>query len=153
MNLKKAKLGLFICRILFFLWIMFARFSHTGKVCSGDFNGYDVLKKGSNFDEAFSYTYLGFPGWVMKLYIWIFMIVLMIRGTLALYLDTDWDPENADNYDDNYGRASGSFSTTYDYEANNRRSRWDNTNPQNMYDSPGGSKKDSFLSPDRNKLS
>lgn len=143
MNLKRANLALFIAKILFFVWIMMARYSHTGKVCSGDFNGYEVVKEGSNFDSAFSYTYLGFPGWVMKLYVWIFMIVLIIRGTIALYLDTDWDPEDPDNnadYDDNYGRLSGTVSTGYDYQNNHRQSfggtKWDERNHRGMFDSP-----------------
>ena len=43
-NLKIAKLVLFIARILFLIWILSSRYSHVGKICSGDYNGYDVLK-------------------------------------------------------------------------------------------------------------
>lgn len=82
----------------------------------------------------------------MKLYVWIFMCMLFFKSTLALWLGTDWDPEDYQaggaDADDNYGRASGSFSTGYDTE-NNRRSyggtaKWDERNHRGMFDSPEG---------------
>jgi hypothetical protein len=116
-NMKIANLVLFIARILFLVWILSSRYSHVGKVCSGDFNGYELLKEGSNYDKNFDYSYNSFPGFIMKLYVWIFMCMLFVKSTLALWLGTDWDPEDyqaGGNADDNYGRVSGSFSTGYD---------------------------------------
>ena len=143
-NLRIAKLALFIIRILFLVWILMNRYSHVGKVCSGDFNGYEVVKEGSNYNKDFGYTFLGFPGWVMKLYVWIFMGMLFFKSIMALYLGTDWDPEDYQaDADDNYGRASGSFTRdTDDYEVGNRHSyggtqKWDERNHRGMFDSPG----------------
>ena len=41
--IKITKMVLFVMRCFFFLWILFGRFKHTGKVCSGDYKGYDEL--------------------------------------------------------------------------------------------------------------
>lgn len=116
--IKNVRIIVFILKILFFMWIWCARYKHTGRVCSGDYNGYEQLKTGSNYDSSFDYTYLGFTGFIMKIYVLIFLLQLFIKGTIAFYLGTDKNPFNLgedtgkNNDDDNYTRMSGSYSTT-----------------------------------------
>jgi len=89
----------------------------------------------------------------MKLYVWIFMIKMFVRGTIALWLGTDWDPSNDDDDDDdNYGKVGGSFT---DNERDNNKnsvggSKWNETNHRGMFDSPEG--KNTSPSPVRNSI-
>ena len=39
--MKIGNMAVFVLKIFFFLWIMGARYAHTGRVCAGDFNGYE----------------------------------------------------------------------------------------------------------------
>lgn len=96
-------MGLFVSRIIFFIWILFARFRHTGKVCSGDYKDYEQLKSGSNYDATMDYTYCLFAGWVLKIFCGIFMITLIIRGLIQLWFGTKGDDDDDD--DDNFVRA------------------------------------------------
>lgn len=144
-NLKIGNTAVFVLKMFFFLWIMSARYQHTGRVCSGDYSGYEEVKTGSNYVKDFSYSYVGFPGLIMKLYVWLFMLKMFIRGTIALWLGTDWDPEDDDEEeDDNYRPATGGFSYAADIErpAANRNSfggsKWNEKNHRGMFDSPEG---------------
>ena len=48
------------------------------------------------------YTYYPFAGFVMKIFVFVTMLKLIVRGVSAIWFDTDWDPEDSD--DDNYRR-------------------------------------------------
>ena len=92
---------LFSIKIFFLLWILRTRYSHAGKVCSGDFRNDDDLKKGSNYVEnnAKNYTFDNFSGLILKLYVYIFLAEMFLRAAIAFWFDSDWNPFNeADNH-------------------------------------------------------
>ena len=109
---KKIQVGqiiLFVLRVLFFLWIMNNRYSHVGKVCVGDYNGWEHLKKGSNYNSTMDYTYLPFAGFVMKMFIWVFMLKFLYNGIKAVIDDVHLGIASKDvDDDDGYNRMSGS---------------------------------------------
>lgn len=104
-NLRVAKIVIFTVKILFMIWIFSARYGHAGRVCSGDFNGYDDVKKNSNFSNKRNYTYDNFSGFVLKLYVWVFLSKIFVTTSIAVWLKTDLDADDVGDYhDDNYNR-------------------------------------------------
>ena len=108
-KLKIGKIVIFTVKILFLLWIISARYGHHGRVCSGDFEGYQDLQSTSNYSSKRSYTFDRFSGFLLKLYVWIFLFKIFMTASIALWLGTDLDAEDVDDYnDDNYNRYSPS---------------------------------------------
>lgn len=44
-KIKKLQVAMAILRVLFFLWILNNRYSHVGRVCCGDYNSIEILRK------------------------------------------------------------------------------------------------------------
>lgn len=103
-NIRVVKVVIFALKILFLLWIISARYGHTGRVCSGDYNGNVDLRLNSNWNKKMTYTYDNFSGFVLKLYVWVFLVKLFVTSSIALWLGTSWDPADDDDDDDNYNR-------------------------------------------------
>jgi hypothetical protein len=77
---------IFCAKILFLVWILGARYGHSGRVCSGDYSGNEDLKKNSNWNKVMSYTFDNFSGFVLKLYVWVFIVKLFATSSIAVYL-------------------------------------------------------------------
>lgn len=105
-KLRVAKVVIFCVKIWFLIWILSARYGHTGRVCSGEYEDYDHLKQKSNFDKLASYTFDRFSGFVLKFYVWVFLIRLFLNSAIAFWLGTDFNPNAAQDNDDDFQRYS-----------------------------------------------
>lgn len=76
--INTVKVVIFCIKVLFMLWIISARYGHPGRVCSGDYYGYENLKTNSNFKDTMDYTFDNFSGFVLKLYVWVFLCKLFV---------------------------------------------------------------------------